>query len=134
MAGKVLVSVRYLARFPVWSCLRLCLDRPAFLAPGCCFLALGTGFGRTGGRTGATGNGRRETERRGRPLVRYWKGTSADETVAVGWQIGEISGLEWWVQEYVPRSPSLSLSPCLSCVSVSLCVCPFSFLSPPNVQ
>lgn len=71
MAGKVLVSVRYLARFPVWSCLRLCLDRPAFLAPGCCFLTLGTGgLDGRGAERGprGTGDGRR------RDVDGHWSG------------------------------------------------------------
>lgn len=131
----------------VLSRLRLCLDRPAlgsWLLAAAAFWSGDGGFWTDGGgRTGATGNGRRETERRGRPLVRCWKGTSAGETVAAGWQIGEISGLEWWVQEYVPRPPSLSQSLCL-CLSVCLssvcmvcvcvCVCACVSISLPSLK
>lgn len=77
MVGKVLVSVRYLARFPVWV---LPVPRPAWLLP-----CSGLGTGVDGGRDGGTGDGGRETERRGRPLVGFWIWTSVRKTEATGW-------------------------------------------------
>lgn len=72
MVGKVLVSVRYLARFLVW----LVWSCPAVPRPFwcCCCSGLGLGTGVDRGSRGRTGNGEwengtRQTERSGRPLV-----------------------------------------------------------------